>query len=284
MLDIFRIAWGRQFWGITENNINLSIHPSINSYKRHKTCNLQSGLFRVEHMLWIRMMQQPIFCQTRSFFCHKKNNWRKISRCKSWCQEKSSKQSNMFRSLSIDRSGEGWQLGKLAKVRLSMHHDDTLPSQVFGLENIYQSARAPQCLSNIDVQPIYWQLSFLDSMWIINIRVCLALPWWVRCRETKICKSWKDLKVPSAGSPLCSRQNEKGTSIITLNKFGQKWGEIWAKVPEHSLPLRLKLVIACQQIPNTWRSYNDRGIPLCTETLRAPTTFPPLQQKNWLTK
>ena len=41
-------------------------------------------------MLWIRMMQQPIFCQTRSFFCHKKNNWRKISRCKSWCQEKSS--------------------------------------------------------------------------------------------------------------------------------------------------------------------------------------------------
>ena len=126
-----------------------------------------------------------------------------------------------------------------------------------------------------DVQPIYWQLSFLDSMWIINIRVCLALPWWVRCRETKICKSWKDLKVPSAGSPLCSRQNEKGTSIITLNKFGQKWGEIWAKVPEHSLPLRLKLVIACQQIPNTWRSYNDRGIPLCTETLRAPTTFSP---------
>ena len=78
MLDIFRIAWGRQFWGITENNINLSIHPSINSYKRHRTtlailaCNLQSGLFRVEHMLWIRMMQQPIFCQIRSFFAPKK--------------------------------------------------------------------------------------------------------------------------------------------------------------------------------------------------------------------
>ena len=72
MPDIFRIAWGRQFWGITENNINLSIHPSINSYKRHKTCNLQSGLFRVEHMLWIRMMQQPIFCQIRSFFLPQK--------------------------------------------------------------------------------------------------------------------------------------------------------------------------------------------------------------------
>ena len=43
-------------------------------------------------MLWIRMMQQPIFCQIRSFFLPQKNNWRKISRCKSWCQEKSSKQ------------------------------------------------------------------------------------------------------------------------------------------------------------------------------------------------
>ena len=163
-------------------------------------------------------------------------------------------------------------------------HDDTLPMQVFGLENIYQSARAPQCLSNIDVQPIYWQLSFLDSMWIINIRVCLALPWWVRCRETKICKSWKDLKVPSAGSPFMLSAKWKGNEYHHFEQVRPKMG---GNLSQSSRAFSAFEAETCNCLPANSQYVEKLQWPWNSTLYRNSSStnyFFPLQQKNWLTK